>query len=235
MTLGKNQIFALAGAVICVLLLYFLPSEKSGPAPDAIDSAAPVNRPHAFSANPALNTRLLDAVSRAEGQPSEDNFLQAAELFNDVFSSETDTVHASLQAQKAIYFYQKTLEKNPGNINAKAGLGWCTALSSNEPMKGIMMLREVVKEFPDHERTSYYLGLLSVKSGQFQKAIERFETVKKINSENINVLLPLGEAYFSVGNKEKALENLSILKNQTKDKELSTQASILIERINSAR
>ncbi|MBK7682250.1 MAG: tetratricopeptide repeat protein [Bacteroidetes bacterium] len=94
-----------------------------------------------------------------------------------------DSMIQSLLVGKAITNYQKVLELNPNNLNAKTDLGACYADGTSEPMKGIMLLRDVVAADPNHEMAQYNLGMLSVKSGQLDKAIERFQKVPEINPQ----------------------------------------------------
>ncbi|MBL0314674.1 MAG: hypothetical protein IPP69_02455 [Flavobacteriales bacterium] len=46
-----------------------------------------------------------------------------------------------------------------------------------DPMAGIMQLRELVAKDSTNVDAQYYLGLFSLKSGQLDKAIGRFNTV----------------------------------------------------------
>ncbi|MBL0341448.1 MAG: tetratricopeptide repeat protein [Bacteroidetes bacterium] len=59
-----------------------------------------------------------------------------------------------------------------------------------------------------------------MKSGQFDKAIERFNKVLEINPGRIDMHVYVGEAYVRLGNKEKAIENLKIFKNLSNDQQM---------------
>ena len=65
--------------------------------------------------------------------------------------------------ESAIASYKKVLEINPKNLDAQTDLGVCYAEGTGNPMQGILMLREVVKENPEHESAQFNLGILSVK------------------------------------------------------------------------
>ena len=134
--------------------------------------------------------------------------------------------------EKAIGAYKKVLEINPTNLDAKTDLGICYVEGSSTPMQGIMMLRDVVKENPEHENAQFNLGVLSIKSGQFEKAIERFEKVLTINPKRNEAQILLGESYMKTGNKEKALENLEKAKKQATDPQLIQEVSNLISQVN---
>jgi cytochrome c-type biogenesis protein CcmH/NrfG len=101
-------------------------------------------------------------------------------------------------------------------------------------MNGIMMLREVVKTDPNHENGQLFLGLLSLQSGQLEKAVERFEKVLVLDSQNFNVLLLLGRTYADMGNRTKALETFKLLKEKTNDGSLNKEADAWIAKLESA-
>ena len=64
-----------------------------------------------------------------------------------------------------------------------------------EPMKGITILRELVSEDSTNVDAQYYLGMFSVKSGQFPKAIERFEKVRALRPDDIKYQVEVGYQY----------------------------------------
>jgi outer membrane protein len=94
-------------------------------------------------------------------------------------------------------------EEKPGNSKLQQAIS--LVQQGAEPMRGIMMLREILEENPDNEEAHYYLGLFSIQSGQYEKAIERFTKVLEINSSNIDALYQLGFAFLQTGQRENAL------------------------------
>jgi tetratricopeptide (TPR) repeat protein len=83
-----------------------------------------------------------------------------------------------------------------------------------------MLLREVVTKDPQHENAHLNLGFLSMKSGQFEKALERFQKVLQINPARIDMHIYMGEAYVRMGNTDKAIENFEIFKNLSNDQQM---------------
>jgi len=98
-------------------------------------------------------------------------------------------------------------------------------------MQGISLLREVVQAKPDHENAQYNLGILSVKSGQLEKAVERFTTVQKINPENYEAGYLLGRCYMQLGKNAEAIAALEKVKNGSKDPQLVEEANKLVSQI----
>jgi tetratricopeptide (TPR) repeat protein len=136
-----------------------------------------------------------------------------------------------MMVSKAIATYQLVLEKNPNNLNAKTDLGVCYAEGTSEPMKGIMLLREVVSTDPNHEMAQFNLAMLSVKSGQLDKAIDRLNTVLKINPKRIDIYFYLGQVYASKGEKGKAIENLNSFVKNTDDPNAAAEVKKMIKEL----
>jgi cytochrome c-type biogenesis protein CcmH/NrfG len=77
---------------------------------------------------------------------------------------------------------------------------------TGETMQGVQLLLGVTREKPNNIQANLMLGRLSIQSGQFDKALGRFETVLKQEPENTEALYFLAETYKGKGNKEKAIE-----------------------------
>ena len=179
---------------------------------------------------PVISSHYFEMI--ALQQPGEINWLNAAYRFFDAFQMTGDSLLRSMVLKKAIAAYDNVLKHNPDNLDAKTDLGICYASGSTEPMKGILMLREVVSKNPNHENAQFNLGVLSVKSGQYDKAVERFQKVLEINPSRKEMYFMIGKAYFLSGNKEKALQTLEKLKKETVNAQLIEEANSLISQIN---
>lgn len=162
---------------------------------------------------------------KAEKDNSEKSYISASFRYFDAYKNAIDSTLKKSMLEKAIKNYSKILELNPKNLNAKTDLGILYAEATPEPMKGIMMLREVVAENPNHENAQLNLGFLSVKSNQYEKALERFDKVLEINPGYINAWLLKAQVYIQMNEKQKAIDSFE------KYKTLSTDPA-LIEQVN---
>jgi tetratricopeptide (TPR) repeat protein len=168
----------------------------------------------------------------AEKEPTEQNWINAAFRYFDAFKVTGDSSRRVYFVNKAIDGYKKVLEINPKNNDAKTDLGVCYAEGTSNPMQGIMMLREVVQEDPKHIMAQYNLGILSLKSGQLDKAAERFEKVLEIDPKIEEARFLLARTYVQLGKNEPALKNLEILKKESQNPELVKETESLISQIN---
>lgn len=131
----------------------------------------------------------------------------------------------------AIESYNKALELDSTNLDTKVNLGICYVESSGEPMKGIMLLREVVLKDSTHINAQLNLGLFAVQSGQYDKAIERFERILRINPEFTEAYLYLGQTYASMGKKDKAIDALEKFKKLSNDAAISAEVTEYINQL----
>ncbi len=100
--------------------------------------------------------------------------------------------------------------KDP-SLRVKVGM---TYVGTSNPMQGILMIREVLEDFPDNVEALFSLGFLAIQSGQMERAVERFEKVLEIEPENWNAALYLGISWMELGELEKAKAQFEkVLKN----------------------
>ncbi len=133
----------------------------------------------------------------AQGEPTSKTWLTSGNQFIKAFESTRDSLAKPVLLQKANVSYKNSLEKDSTNIEAQTGLGITIVNGLGAPMQGIAMLLGVVAKEPNNIKANMNLGLFSIKSGQFDKAIPRFK--------NVIAHSPTPEAYFYLGT---ALENL---------------------------
>ena len=179
--------------------------------------------------NPQVAARYFELL--AEKKPNEKNWINAAFRYFDAFRLVNDSSFRKMYVEKAISAYQKVLEINPENLDAKTDLGICYAEGTSTPMQGILMLREVVQKNPRHEMALFNLGVLSVKSGQYEKAVDRFEKVVEVNPNNKEARFLLGRTYMMMGKSDLALKNLEVIR-ESNDTEFNTEVNNLINQIN---
>src|SRR5690606_38761678 len=79
-----------------------------------------------------------------------------------------------------------------------------TYLSDANPMQAITTLREVLAQDPDNKLALYNMGMLSIQSGQYDRAVERLERLIEIDQNNTQAHLLLGIAYMNTGKRKKA-------------------------------
>jgi tetratricopeptide (TPR) repeat protein len=150
--------------------------------------------------------------------------------------NDSDQQIVAFFADKSISALSKVLSSDPGNNDAKVLLATAYINGKQETMKGVGLLKEVEQAQPDNRKALYNLGMLSLQSGQFDKAITRFEKLTSLDGSN-DVNYPfyfrfLGEAYFKSGKKEQAIASLNKYKElvaQMNDDRLKKDADDMLK------
>src|SRR5690554_2312524 len=156
----------------------------------------------------------------AQQEPSLENWVKTGDLFTDSYQHLSDTVMAPAFTERAKKAYELALAIDDKNLDARTGLG--TALVNGPaPMAGITMLLDVVKEDPENLKANYNLGLFSMKSRQFDKAVERFNTVLEQTPNNAEVWFYLATSYENIGLKADAINAFQKSKRLAADPSLT--------------
>lgn len=79
-------------------------------------------------------------------------------------------------------------------------------VNGENPMEGIMQLRELIQKDSTNVDAQYYLGLFSVKSGQNEKAVDRFEKVLALRPDDIKYQVEVGYQYMVMDSARLALQ-----------------------------
>jgi outer membrane protein len=145
-----------------------------------------------------------------------ESYLNAGNSYYEAYSFAMEPAKQEQLAGKTREWLGKVLEANPKNLEVKTKMAM-TYLSSKAPMQGITMMREVLAEDPKNEFALYNMGMLSIQSGQYDRAVEHLEKLTAINQNHVQGQLLLGVAYMNKGNKEKARQQFEVVKKLDKD------------------
>jgi tetratricopeptide (TPR) repeat protein len=155
---------------------------------------------------------------------SEKSLTFAAHLFLQNLRGENDPALRTWKALQAKDLFERSLNINPSNDSSKVGLGACYIFGdiSATPMEGISKVRSVAEKDSTNIFAQEVLGHGSMISGQYDRAINRFETVFRLSKTNLEARLEaclmLAEAYEKEGNKLTAVEwykrSLDLVKNE---------------------
>ncbi len=133
-----------------------------------------------------------------------EHWLNAGDAYRRAYANLQDTLMANALHAYAINAYQKALDLNAEDLDAKTGLGSAYVSGTNNPMAGITLLQEVVKADPSHVEANKNLGLFSMQSRQFDRAIERFKTVVSLQPDAESYFY-LATSYENIGLKHEAI------------------------------
>ena len=119
-------------------------------------------------------------------------------------SSRIDSTYINTFFHQAANAYRLALEKNSSSADATVGLATVYVSTSSDPMQGIKLLLDVVRRFPEHIKANKALGVFSMRSGQFEKAVARFEKIAT-KTPDVETQFYLAESYKALGRSKEAV------------------------------
>jgi tetratricopeptide (TPR) repeat protein len=224
--MSSKQILIVLLAVVLTVLLYFAPKTGSGKKEVEPDTETDFHtqfeeaQKKVSGEQAKIFERLDEKLHLAEKNNTEESwqtsgaeFLKAARYFQDG--------NKAVLYSGAISGFEKVLALNPNNLSAKTSLGSAIVEGSSvlgtQPMRGITLIREVLAADSANIEANLQLGLFSVTSRQFDKAIERFQRILRIDSTHIDMYVYLGDTYLTMGEKQKAIDSYENYKIRVKD------------------
>ncbi len=164
---------------------------------------------------PDLAAFYTEEVAKKENKVA--NWLKAGNRYYYAIQFIQDKTAIPVLYQSASRCFAKGLELEPNNVDAKIMLASCYVEGSEDPMEGIKRLKEIEKTDSNNVKLQLTFAFFSVKSGQLDKAIIRFNNVIKIDSNYIEAYLHLADAYEQKNNTDKTIEMLEKYSAKTTD------------------
>ncbi len=161
------------------------------------------------------------ALQRAEKHNPADNWTEAGERFL------LNAKYMGSQAQKTSWYaeaktcFEKATELAPDDLDIQVDLGVCliegASFLGTPPMQGIGILKGVEQKDPNNIKALINLGYFSIKSGQYDKAEERFAQVLKIDPEYAEAHLYLADMHEKQKKYKEAIADLENFKSLISD------------------
>ena len=178
---------------------------------------------------PSIATDYLRQV--ADNEPGYENYMRAGSAMRSLIDFEPDDNLRVNLVYGARYCFETAEKLKPGDLDARIGLAAVLVSGTNQPMEGIMMLRELDAENPENTAINLELGKFSVMSGQFDKAIERFSSVLQKDSLNLQARYMIAQAYLGQQDTSQAIGQLERIKSLTTDPTLVEQVNAEIKNL----
>lgn len=166
----------------------------------------------------------------ADNIPIAERWEIAGNAYYEAFGFSMDDEKTQSLASKTRFYLNKVLEERPDRLDLKTKVAM-TYVSSNNPMQGITMLREILEQDPKNESALFNMGVLSMQSGQYLRAVERFEELVLHYPANIEGQFYLGVSFFESNQKNKAKKQFETLKPLTNDPQIQAGIKNYLERL----
>jgi len=157
----------------------------------------------------------------------------AQQLVDNFINPDAPPALQNWMASNAKVLLEKALVINPINDSAKINLGACYLFGniSDNPMQGILKVKEVVDKNPHNLYGQLILALGGKKSGQYEKAIERFLIVLNDEPNHIEAMVNLAECYELTNQKEIAINWYTKIKTMVVNPEAKEAVSKRIQQL----
>ena len=106
----------------------------------------------------------------------------------------------------AVRNFEKAISLEPDNPDHHLNLAltYTAAPPADNPMKGVLMLRDLTDRFPEHGPILVQLGRLAIQTGQYERASERLQQALEIDPQNVQAICMLAEVWDYLGKPELA-------------------------------
>lgn len=88
------------------------------------------------------------------------------------------------------------------------------------PMQAVLSIRDVSERFPENVKANFTLGVMSMQTGQYSKAIERFEKVLAVDAQNPDAHLLMARSRVFIGDTAAAKAGLNEALEVLSDEEI---------------
>ncbi|GAB4233506.1 MAG: hypothetical protein Tsb0034_06800 [Ekhidna sp.] len=128
---------------------------------------------------------------------------EAADIYFTAFERSPTAEEGASYAGIAKEILEQLMDKDPSNLYLKNRLAM-TMVASENPMSGISLLREILAEDENNRQAILNLGLLSIQSGQFDRAKGRFEKLVSLDSTDHEAKLYLAVSMMEINQQSQA-------------------------------
>ena len=156
----------------------------------------------------------------ADMEPVMSRWLKAGDSYFQAYSYAVESQKQQQLGAKARQYFEFALDQDPNlnDVKAKTALTYLP----QQPMQAVVLLREVVESDPDNALGLYNLGLLSLQSQQFDKAVGRFESLTAAHPDHLEGQFYLAISYFENGQTDRARDQFLKVKEMEPDPEVQT-------------
>ncbi len=161
----------------------------------------------------------------------ENSWYRAGFNYYEAAATALDTAMQDYATAKTIEAFEKVTAINPNNLEAKNALAICYVKGDMDVMKGVQLLKDVLRLDSTNIDANYTLGVLSMRSGQMDKALIRFQTLTQLQPFNAEFQYYLGECYLDLGNKPEAIKAFETFKQLVPDEEAKKSITTTINNL----
>ncbi len=130
-----------------------------------------------------------------------------ATYFNGLLAAKEEKIR-SYSAARAVKAFESAISLAPDQVEHQVNLAlvYAEAPPQDNPMRAVLMLRDMETKYPNAPAVFNALGRLAIKTSQWDRAVQRLEKAWSLDKKNPNTPCLLAQAYEGAGNNNKANE-----------------------------
>ncbi|MCU0441567.1 MAG: tetratricopeptide repeat protein [Bacteroidia bacterium] len=182
----------------------------------------------------SLNNQLIAAHYMeiyARIDDSEKSWMTVGSKYYTFAGLSNDSLMISYAGLKAKHAFEKVIKLNSENLDAQTALAAIVIQLDEDVMKGVGLLKDVVAKDSNHVQAIFTLGMLSIQSNQYDKALSRFEKLVQLQPFNAEYYFYLGEVQAKMGNTKDAVKTYETCKTLLKDEQAQKEIQSLINKL----
>lgn len=183
--------------------------------------------------NPALASFYIYQISNTD--KSKSAMENAGDALVSAYKSTEDSVILNNLITFALRSYEEAVRQDSSDIELSIKLADAYVQGSQEPMKGIGILKTLEGKNPDNISVLLALSRLSIQSGQLDKAKERLKKVVQLDPQNTEALYFLAITEAQLGHTEEAIRLFELCKLIVNNKEFSKEIDEIVRNLKSKK
>jgi tetratricopeptide (TPR) repeat protein len=130
----------------------------------------------------------------------------AGSMYREGIQQNDDVQMRQTCTEKAVKAFENAISMSPSDIENQINLALCYTDNppQDNPMKGILMLRDLDSKNPEQPKILFQLARLAMRTNQYEKAVARLEQILKKDAQNPDAICLIADAYKGAGDVAKS-------------------------------
>jgi tetratricopeptide (TPR) repeat protein len=103
--------------------------------------------------------------------------------------------------------------------------------SPEDQMKGILKMRALAESNPENADLQWQMGLFSMQTGQYEKAVARFEKVISLDTQRLDAYMQAAVSYTALQDTSSA-KNVLLTLIEKSEGDIQASAKVMLEKLN---
>lgn len=183
--------------------------------------------------NPALHAYYYYQAMTAN--KSKQTLESVADTLVYAYKTTEDSVILNNLITFALRSYEEAVKQDTSDVDLRLKLAEAYIQGSQEPMKGVAILKELENKHPNDINILMSLGRLSIQSGQLDKAKERLKKILTLEPQNREAIYFLAITEAQLGHTEEAIRLFELCKLMVNNEDFNKEIDEIVKNLKSKK